>query len=302
MTEAPRVRTGVRSAPDAWVQNANGGRAGRATRGTTLVPSRISSSALDSLVLRLTLNDLSILQLALRLRLVSSAQIGRYVAVGEDLSPGRIRSLQRRLQQLTDWRVLDRLPRAIGGAAGGGGAWLYVVGPVGRRILMRDGIAARRTRTPGARFVDHTLAIAECCIQLHEADAEGSLELLDWHAEPDCWVAYAGPFGSRKVLRPDFYVSVGVGEQHYDRWWLEIDRDTESLPRIRVKCLLFLEYMRSVSPKDGAHPRVLWVVPTDLRADRIREVVASLPESDRHHFAVAVFEDAVSFIASEAKQ
>lgn len=289
-------------ANDAWVQNARRGRTNPKTSGTTDLPTRISSRQLDSIQLRLSPSDHQTLVLVRALRLISGNQLSRLFSVGEGSGDGKARVMRRRLEQLTEWRLLDRLPRAAGGPGGGSSAWIYCLGPAGNRLLTRQGITSRRMRAPGARFVDHTLAIAELFVRLMEASESGQIEFLGWDAEPDCWREFTASFGARCTLRPDLFVRVGAGDLDEEQWHIEVDRATETLPTILSKCRRYLAYMRSGQARaDGPAPRVLWTVPTTERAERLREAIATLPPGDREVFTVVRYEEAIDFIADEAQ-
>jgi hypothetical protein len=106
--------------------------------------------------------------------------------------------------------------------------------------------------------------------------------VLDVQAEPSCWREFSG-LGGRRLLRPDAFVALGSGG--YDlRWFIEVDRASESLPVIVRKCHLYADYYQSgkeQAAQHGVFPRVCWIVPDELRAERLRQAIArdrTLPE------------------------
>ena len=46
---------------------------------------------------------------------------------------------------------------------------------------------------PGLAFVRHTLAVTELYVRLREAERAGTLELLEFEPEPECWRSYPLP-------------------------------------------------------------------------------------------------------------
>ena len=68
------------------------------------------------------------------------------------------------------------------------------------------------------------------------------------------------------------------------RWFIEVDRASESLPVVVRKCRLYADYYQSGKEQAAQRrrfPRVCWVVPDELRAERLRQAIArdrTLPE------------------------
>jgi hypothetical protein len=103
--------------------------------------------------------------------------------------------------------------------------------------------------------------------------------VLETQAEPRSWRTFAG-LGGRLVLRPDAFVVLGVGEYEL-RWFVEVDRSSESLPVIVRKCRLYADYYQSGKEQaahGGVFPRVCWIVPDERRAEHVRTAIAR----DRH--------------------
>lgn len=231
-------------------------------------------------------------------RLASGGQLARrFWAVPRAGDSAAARAARRALKRLAAWRVLDPLPRRIGGQRGGSAGLVYGVGVAGAKLLARTGFQARRLHAPGWLFVNHTLAIAELVVQLHEADRDGVLELIELQTEPTCWRGFLGRGLARVTLKPDLFVRVGAGALE-DRWFVEIDRATQSSSTIRTKADRHLAYWRSGS--EPVSPRALWVVPDVRRAAQIEDVVRQLPSEAQRLFAVCVAGEVVPFLAAEA--
>jgi hypothetical protein len=264
--------------------------------------SRISSARLDLIASLLTSTERSILALVERTRLCSGAHLERLF--WQEGSPAsRARQARRVLSQMAEWRVLDRLPRQVGGRRAGSRGFVYCVGPTGARLIARErDTRPRRLDAPGDRYVAHILAATEQLVRLHEADRTGALELIEVQSEPDCWRSFSGPFGARRVLKPDLFVRVGAGE-YEDRWAVEIDMATEARGTLQAKCWRYVEHYRSGSEQrtHGTYPHVVWATTTERRAEQLSEMTERLPDEARRLFTVCRQDDLVALVASKAR-
>jgi len=232
---------------------------------------------------RLSERDLAIIRQVAELRLMSARQIQAvHFPDGEHYNEqAATRARQRVLERLTRERLLIRLDRRIGGVRAGSAGFVLALGPIGQRVLATSG-PRRRSYEPTLRFVDHTLAIAQLVVDVVLASRQGLLDALDVQAEPCCWREFSG-LGGRRLLRPDAFVSLG-SDGYELRWFIEVDRATESLPVIVRKCHLYADYYQSgkeQAARGGVFPRVCWIVPDELRAERLRRAIArdrNLPE------------------------
>ncbi len=103
------------------------------------------------------------------------------------------------------------------------------------------------------------------------------------------------------MLRPDLFVVLGVGEYEL-RWFVEIDRGSEHLPALQRKCRLYNSYYRSGGEqrRHQVFPRVLWVVPDERRAERIRTKIAADRRLTSDIFRVASDEQALALMGETA--
>jgi hypothetical protein len=219
--------------------------------------------------------DLGVVRQVAELRLMSARQIQaiHFPAARHGSEAAATRARQRVLTRLIRERLLTSLERRIGGVRAGSAGLVLALGATGQRVLALDG-PRRRAYEPTSRFVDHTLAAAQLVVDLVLAERAGQLELLEHQAEPRCWREFSS-FGGRRLLRPDAFLVLGVGEYEL-RWFVEVDRASESLPTIRRKCRLYADYYQSgveQAKSGGVFPRVLWSVPDELRAERVRRII-----------------------------
>jgi hypothetical protein len=243
----------------------------------------ISARGMAQVRERLSERDLGVIRQVAELRLMSARQIQavHFPLAEHDNERAATRARQRVLERLTRERLLIRLERRIGGVRAGSAGFVLALGSVGQRVLASGG-PRRRSYEPTLRFVDHTLAIAQLVVDVTVASRQGLLDVLDTQAEPRSWREFSG-VGGRHWLRPDAFLALGSGEYEL-RWFIEVDRSSESLPVIVRKCRLYADYYQSGKEQaahGGVFPRVCWVVPDEQRAERLRQAIASdrtLPE------------------------
>ena len=253
---------------------------------------------------RLSARDLAIIRQVGELRLMSARQIQalHFPASEHDNNLAATRARQRVLTRLCRERLLLALTRRIGGIRAGSAGLVLALGPIGQRVLAQAG-SRRRAYEPSWRFVDHTLAIAQLVVDVRLAARAGSLDVLQCEAEPTCWRTFAR-LGGRFTLRPDAFLALGVGDYEL-RWFIEVDRSSESLPTVLRKCHLYADYYQSGAEQaahGGVFPRVCWIVPDEQRAERVRAAIrrdSSLPEG---LFVVTTSASAVTTLCGEAKK
>lgn len=236
---------------------------------------RVGRRGLDELRSSLSTRDLAVLQGVAEHRYLRTKHVeGFYFA--DHASDATARSVARRvLRRLSSHRILTHLDRRVGGVRAGSASFIWRIGPVGCRLLRAELNAPRRWQyEPGSKFLWHCLAIADAHLSLVIADRVSRLELLTAQLEPNCWRPFTGLGGGRLVLQPDLYAVTGAGE-YEDHWFIEIDRGTESLNTLLTKCQQYESYRRSGNEQtEGAgFPLVVWVLPDQERADRLRRHV-----------------------------
>jgi hypothetical protein len=234
-------------------------------------------------------------------RFASGAQLIRAFWNTDNAQSTPARAGRRALKRLTDWRVLNTLPRSISGMRGSAGL-IYYTGRAGVRLLAARGVHGPRVEIPGTLHLAHTLATTELALRLREADQAGELELIETQQEPVCWRNYTATLGARKLLKPDLFIRLGAGQQE-DRWMVEVDLGSESGRTIARKTTLYAQHYRSNAEQHehGVYPRVLWVVPDERRAEQIHSVLDRTPEQVRRLFTVRAFDEATGFLAAEAR-
>jgi hypothetical protein len=185
---------------------------------------------------------------------------------------------------LERWHLIERPIRRVGGLQAGSAASIWMLSSAGQRLRnLRAGRGAvGRVCEPGERFVRHYLAIGEAHLALVTATRTGQLELLRVQIEPACWRSYSGLGGQPEMLKPDLFAVTASGEFE-DHWFIEVDRATESLPTLIKQCRQYEAYRRSGQEQAGSglFPLVLWVVPDEPRATKLRQALQASHDLDQ---------------------
>lgn len=260
---------------------------------------RLSASGLVELAENTGRRERAIIETTEKLRLVSGKQIEKLYFATTTEPASRARLARRTLARLVERGLLDRLERRIGGVRAGAAGAIYFVTTRGQRLVaywQGRGLARPRSRyEPTAMFARHTIAIAESYVRLVEADRAGSVELLEFQAEPACWQSYVGAGGGRQWVKPDAFVRLGAGE-YETRTWLEIDCGTEGRGALTRKCRAYLAAYRAGAVAE-VFPKIVWVTTTEKRVELLGEVCGSLPAEAWKLFVVTTPDRMVDVLA-----
>jgi len=261
----------------------------------------LSASAYRGFAAQLMERDLDALKHVSDLRFVSGSQLTRLCFTDSDDLDANARAARRALLRLVRLGALARLPRPVGGIRSGSAGFVYQLGPAGQRLALERGWQPERRRrrslTPGTLFVAHALQVSELHTLLVEADRSRRFELLELTGEPACWRSYGGIAGQRQTLKPDSYVSLGLGP-YEDSYFIEVDRGTEGSRALERQLRLYVAYYASGQEQTerGVFPRVLWLAPDERRTSVIEDCVRQLPGAARKLFHVALFNQALAAI------
>ena len=155
------------------------------------------------------------------------------------------------------------------------------------------GTPVRKVRyEPSITHIRHLLAITELATCLTEHARSHSLE-LDIETEPSCWRTVAH---RRQPLKLDLYVCVANTAVEL-RWFIEIDRGTESATVIARKLNDYATYWHTGTEQDrhGVFPKTLWIAPHQGRANFLADAVnrATQGRVEAALFAVATNDNAL---------
>ncbi len=258
----------------------------------------VSGGELLALAGSLSESERAAIQTVADMRLMTHAQLAALLGSTE---ASAARSARRLLARLTALRVLGRLERRIGGRRAGSAGYVYYLGPVGQRLMAYwhgRGLVRGRTRPePGGRYVRHCLAVSELYVQTRLAANAGTLDLLSFESEPDCWRTYVDSFGGRALLKSDAYTRLGLGA-YEDSFFIEVDLGSESRSVIARKVRAYLDYFQTGTEQaeHGVFPRVLLLTNSEKRRAALVEVCERLPAEARRLFTVSTLDRALAVL------
>lgn len=255
---------------------------------------RLSRKRLEELSTLLSLRDRGILLSVQRHRYLMTGQIMRLHFTEAATSSAALRATSRTLKRLRQYRLLGTLSRRIGGVRAGSGSLVWHLTHGGERLLRlydERAYPCRRIFDPSPFFLAHTLATAEVSIQLQEMCRGGKIELTDLQPEPECWRSYS-QHGTHLSLKPDLYAATVSGE-YEDRYFFEIDLDTESPSKVVEKCQRYHQYYHSGLEQKGSgvFPLTVWIVPDEARRARLIAAIRTAFDKQPRLFAVITGEE-----------
>ena len=88
-------------------------------------------------------------------------------------------------------------------------------------------------------------------------------------------------------LKPDLY-AVTVTEEYEDRYFIEVDLDTESPAKIIEKCQKYHTYYRSGLEQEASEmfPLTVWIVPSAARKEKLIRHLKEAFDKQARLFAV----------------
>ena len=224
-------------------------------------------------------NDTQILYFLSQARYATTNQLARLFFTSSVRAETAIRRANFALQSLKKAGLVSHLKRRVGGARRGSASYVWQVTFKGLKFLKnQDETVVLRYKNkyePTQHHVEHTLAITEIFIETLESVLNSEkLSLETFSFEPNSWRSYQKLSGIGRTLKPDAYLEL-VSQEYEDHYFLEIDRNTESLSRIVNTCKKYIEYYRSgiEQRQKEVFPFVLWIVPNDKRKLAISKAI-----------------------------
>jgi hypothetical protein len=235
---------------------------------------RVTGRRLGLVQRNLSERDWQVLRLVEQHRYLSSSQLQGFAFRNHDTPASAARTTRRVLAQLEDLQLLRPLLRRVGGVRGGSSATIWQLAPAGVRLLTTD-TGQYRTHEPSPRFLRHALAVADVHLHLRGLVETGALESASIELEPACWRRYTGPGGEVRWLQPDLSASLTT-QRYVDRWFIEVDLATESLPTLLRKCHAYEHYRAAGQEQSaaGVFPLVLWIMNQPRRVEQLRGAIA----------------------------
>lgn len=239
--------------------------------------SRLTRPQLEKIEERLSARDHAILQAIRKYRFLTSGQVGRLYVTNFSNKASQTRQQNLILKRLADYGLIRPLDRRIGGIGGGSSVQVWHLTGAGHRLLtLNDPGKSKRKRfiEPSPTFLRHTLAVAECAVQLTCICRNSmDLELIQVDTEPTCWRPYNSD-GRIIQLKPDLFVITNYVD-YEDRYFMEIDLGTESVSQVVAKCDTYLDYYHTdIEQRESRmFPLVVWIVKDKDRKAKLKEAI-----------------------------
>lgn len=243
----------------------------------------------------LTARERAIIGTLDRLRVATTAQLRRIHF--HDLTTGSAaRQAPSLLASLATRQLVVKLARQVGGVRAGSRAAVWSLDTAGQRLASACGPAGGRTPrrpwTPSLSFLAHRLAVSEVFASLSEQAQAGTVDLLDFDAEPLSWRRFTSALGTPAYLKPDAFCRIGVGDVERAAF-VEIDRATESRSTLTMKLRTYRQYWESGREQNrrGYFPRVVFTVPDEDRKRVMVDLFAEQPDNTWPLWQVVLADD-----------
>lgn len=250
---------------------------------------RLSHKRLLELDMALGKRDKEVLPAIQSHRYMLTGQVQRLLFTDAATATAALRAASRCLKKLQSLGLVCSLTRRIGGVRAGSGSLVWYLSHAGERLLRlhdHKPLPSRRFFEPSPYFLAHTLAVSEISVRLTELCREQDITLPALQPEPECWRSYS-EHGTHLSLKPDLY-AVTVSGEYEDRWFFEVDLDTESPAKVIEKCQRYHQYYRTGLEQKaaGVFPLTVWIVPDQGRRDRLAAAIRAAFDKQPRLFAV----------------
>lgn len=229
----------------------------------------------------LPMRAVAVLLLMAKLGFVTQGQVRRWLFAGSPFPVTSQRVLTGRvLTRLRMAKLIDALPRTIGGPGGGSATAAYAITTAGMRLAatydpsLAGGRAAR-----GPFLMRHSLAVADALLAFHESAQAHDHELTSWETT---W-QLALKLGQGRIV-PDAHFVYRTPRVELEAL-LEVDLGTEGSRFFAAKIGRYLALWRSRSWQTvfTDWPAILVIAPSDTRVRLLKQATetAIRTQSDR---------------------
>jgi len=259
-------------------------------RSATSQTKKLSRQQLTEIENRLSARDHAVLQTIRKYRFLTSTQVGRLFFADCTTKTSQSRNQNLLLQRLGEYGLIRPLKRRVGGMCGGSSLQVWHLTEAGQRLLTLndlDSMKRKRILEPQPLFLEHTLAIAECAVQLTQLCRYSvDLNLVAIDTEPTCWRRFSDE-GRAVYLKPDLF-TITTYQKYEDRWFIEMDLGSESPRQVVNKCDAYLRYYYTgIEQKEtGMFPLVVWIVKDFARKEKLRSSIRESMKAQPRMFLV----------------
>lgn len=247
---------------------------------------RLGHRQLERLSTQLSERDFAILTQVGQHRFLTTHQIQRFALDRHATTSTAERVCRRVVARLRRLGLLASLPQRVGGVRGGSSATIWHLTNAGLRLTINPD-SRTRPRQPSQRFLEHCLAVADTHITLRDLARYENIRQVGVQVEPGCWRRYTGTGGEAHWLQPDLAVTVRGNDEDgsfEDRWFVEVDRGTESMSTLLRKCAQYEAYRATgiEQAERDVFPLVLWLMQGRTAQQRARELSRRIAASQRY--------------------
>ncbi|MEV7757846.1 replication-relaxation family protein [Microbacterium sp. NPDC089180] len=244
-------------------------------------------SRLRDLRLSLSSRDHQILQFLSRHRYATTTHLRDVYFADHATATAGTRACVRVLHRLLRDRLVARLERRVGGTARGSAASIWYLDAAGERLTRDEDAARRRFASVSTVFLEHTLGVVDVHVALIAQTRRTGTQLECVAIEAEAWRSFFTAHGTTTILKPDLYAHLATAEFD-DYWYIEWDAGSESIPVVLAKCRTYAAYKATgrAQAEHGVFPRVLWIVPSQRRAERLTSAIHRYPELPNRLFTV----------------
>ena len=262
---------------------------------------------LGKLELELNPKDREVLMTIRALTFMKTDQIMRlFFAESHPNETAATNATRRTLNRLMRLGLVSHLRSQPSGLYYGGKSYIWYLTESGHSLLNMSLMveSKKKYEEPSKYFLRHTIAVAECYVQLHtivREDEELGLEKI--LVEPACWRSYEKN-GKGVSVRPDLYVVTKSGK-YRDSWFIEMDLATETSEVILTKCQRYFDYYltRKEQERYGIFPTVLYIVPDIKRKEKLIEIISDYSRLGKKRYSLVILPDELaSLIKTGAKK
>jgi hypothetical protein len=189
------------------------------------------------------------------------------------------------LRRLVNQKLLVRVERrTVGGANGGSGQYVYILGYAGWRMSdSKDAYSQARTVNY------HSLAIVETFMSIHGAQNEQT-QIIRYEVDEESSVKI-----NYIPINPDLYLELRLGSVER-RVWVEVDLGTERPKQLKDKLSRYHEAWKDAPDKWNPWPLVVWVLPDEKRKAELDSLIAQQPKESQPMYRTATFENVAEVV------
>lgn len=237
-----------------------------------------------------------LLELLERHRFCTSHQLASFTRAHYKSNRSALRQTLRHLRALHEHDLIARLERRVGGWQHGSSVGIWALTTRGLHHLNGGG-GRLRPQHISTTFLHHQLAVTEVNLRAERATTALDEASIQAEQEPHCWRRYLGAHGEMLTLKPDLQLTV-TSRDYEDRYFVEVDRDSENPARVIRKCWQYQQYRRTgqEQKQSGIFPAVVWIVPHNTRKQKLQTAIRDEPRLPRELFVVITIDEVTALI------